>query len=137
LKILKKYDIIFIEKRGRRKMIDKNLFNTLKLNVNEATNTWTALRDTVKTCSSFAHYDDWDKMWDLVEEYLPDESKNTPLDQINENKENETMNFNFGGMFDGMFKPVARSMCKIGMDGQIAIRTPSGYRLLILRSTSS
>ena len=109
-------------------MIDKNLFNTLKLNFDEATNTWTALRDTVKTCSSFAHYDDWDKMWDLVEEYLPDESRNTPLDQINENKENKTMNFNFGGMFDGMFKPVARSMCKIGMDGQIAIRTPSGYK---------
>ena len=109
-------------------MIDKNLFNTLKLNVDEATNTWTSLSNNIRTYNGFAHYNKWDKMWDLIEEYLPDESKNTPLDQINENKENETMNLNFGGMFDGMFKPVARSMCKIGMDGQIAIRTNSGYK---------
>ena len=72
-------------------MIDKNLFNTLKLNVDEATNTWTALSNNIRTYNGFAHYNEWDKMWDLIEEYLPDESKNTPLDQINENKENETI----------------------------------------------
>ncbi len=36
--------------------------------------------------------------------------------------------FDFGNMFNGMFKPVARGYCKISMDGQIAIKTTSGYK---------
>ena len=47
----------------------------------------------------------------------------------NKRKEQGTMmNFDFGNMFNGMFKPVARGYCKIGMNGQVAIRTKSGYK---------
>jgi hypothetical protein len=38
------------------------------------------------------------------------------------------MNFDFGNMFNGMFKPVARGYCKIGMNGKVAIKTKSGYK---------
>lgn len=38
------------------------------------------------------------------------------------------MNFNFGDMFNGMFKPVAPGYCKLGMNGKIAIKTSSGYK---------
>ena len=38
------------------------------------------------------------------------------------------MNFNFGDMFNGMFKPVANGYCKLGMNGKIAIKTSSGYK---------
>ena len=38
------------------------------------------------------------------------------------------MNFDFGNMFNGMFKPVGRGMCKIGMNGKVAIKTASGYK---------
>lgn len=36
--------------------------------------------------------------------------------------------FDFGGMFNGMFKPVARGYCKMGANGKIAIYTKSGYK---------
>lgn len=38
------------------------------------------------------------------------------------------MNFDFGNMFNGMFKPVARGYCKMGMNGKVAIKTSSGYK---------
>ena len=34
----------------------------------------------------------------------------------------------FGNMFNGMFKPVARGYCKMGMNGQVAVKTTSGYK---------
>jgi hypothetical protein len=36
--------------------------------------------------------------------------------------------FDFGGMFNGMFKPVAKGYCKMGANGKIAIYTKSGYK---------
>ena len=44
------------------------------------------------------------------------------------NNEEENNMFDFGNMFNGMFKQVGRGMCKIGMNGQIAIKTSSGYK---------
>lgn len=38
------------------------------------------------------------------------------------------MNFNFGDMFNGMFKPVAHGYCKIAANGKIAIKTETGYK---------
>lgn len=38
------------------------------------------------------------------------------------------MAFDFGNMFNGMFKPVARGMCKIGMNGKVAVKTSTGYK---------
>lgn len=38
------------------------------------------------------------------------------------------MNFGFGNAFNGMFGPVRPGMCKIGMNGQIAINTSTGYK---------
>jgi hypothetical protein len=46
----------------------------------------------------------------------------------NERKESDMMNFDFSNMFSGMFKPVGRGMCKIGMNGKVAIKTSSGYK---------
>lgn len=36
--------------------------------------------------------------------------------------------FDFGNMFNGMFKPVAHGYCKMGMNGQVAVKTASGYK---------
>ena len=47
-------------------------------------------------------------------------------------KENEDM-FNFDGMFNGMFKPVAHGYCKMGANGKVAIRTSSGYKTFDLK----
>lgn len=38
------------------------------------------------------------------------------------------MMFDFGNMFNGMFKPVGTGQCKIGMNGQIAVKTRTGYK---------
>lgn len=38
------------------------------------------------------------------------------------------MGFEFGNMFDGMFRPTARGVCKLGANGQIAIKTSTGYK---------
>ena len=36
--------------------------------------------------------------------------------------------FDFGNMFNGMFKPVARGYCKMGMNGRVAVKTSTGYK---------
>lgn len=36
--------------------------------------------------------------------------------------------WNFGKMFNGMFRQLKDGCCKIGMNGQVAIKTPSGYK---------
>lgn len=36
--------------------------------------------------------------------------------------------FNFGNMFNGMFKQVKPGCCKIGMNGKIAVNTSTGYK---------
>jgi len=50
------------------------------------------------------------------------------LEEKFERKESDIMSFDFGNMFNGMFKPVGRGMCKIGMNGKVAIKTSSGYK---------
>ena len=47
------------------------------------------------------------------------------LDNIIMEEENNM--FDFGNMFNGMFKPVARGYCKMGMDGKVAVKTSAGY----------
>ena len=42
------------------------------------------------------------------------------------------MNFTFGNMFNGMFKPVAKGLCKISITGAPAISTKSGYKVFDL-----
>lgn len=66
-------------------------------------------------------------------EYLDTNEENTKilcdvLNYLEDKKENKTMAFDFGNMFNGMFKPVARGYCKMGMNGKVAIRTSSGYK---------
>ena len=36
--------------------------------------------------------------------------------------------FDFGNMFNGMFKPVAKGYCKMGANGKIAIKVQNGYK---------
>ena len=50
------------------------------------------------------------------------------LDEKINDRENQTMDFGFGNMFGGMFKPIARGACKMGMNGEIAVRTSTGYK---------
>ena len=38
------------------------------------------------------------------------------------------MNFDIGNMFNGMFRPVARGMCKLAANGKVAIYTSTGYK---------
>lgn len=38
------------------------------------------------------------------------------------------MNFSFGNVFNGMFGPVKPGMCKIGLNGEIAVKTSTGYK---------
>lgn len=42
--------------------------------------------------------------------------------------------FEFGEMFNGMFKPVAKGGCKMGMNGQIAIKTSTGYKTFNIKT---
>ena len=56
------------------------------------------------------------------------------LDYLENKKENKTMGFDFGNMFNGMFKPIARGYCKMGMNGKVAIRTSTGYKTFDLKS---
>lgn len=41
--------------------------------------------------------------------------------------------FDFGNMFNGMFKPVARGYCKMGMNGKVAVKTSTGYKTFDLK----
>ena len=41
--------------------------------------------------------------------------------------------FDFNGMFNGMFKPVAHGYCKMGANGKVAIRTSTGYKTFDLK----
>lgn len=54
------------------------------------------------------------------------------LAEYQKNKEEKEM-FDFGNMFNGMFKPVARGYCKMGANGKVAIRTSSGYKTFDLK----
>ena len=75
--------------------------------------------------------------------YIPEDERTeefyTLLDKTMEKiddyaeKENTTMNFDFGNMFNGMFKPIARGYCKMGMNGKVAIRTSTGYKTFDLK----
>lgn len=49
-------------------------------------------------------------------------------------KENKNNMFNFESMFNGMFKPVSHGCCKMGMNGQIAIKTSTGYKTFNVKS---
>lgn len=42
--------------------------------------------------------------------------------------------FDFGNMFNGMFKPVARGYCKMGVDGQVAVKTSTGYKTFNIKN---
>lgn len=40
----------------------------------------------------------------------------------------------FSNMFNGMFKPIARGCCKMGINGEIAVKTSSGYKTFNLKT---
>lgn len=42
--------------------------------------------------------------------------------------------FDFGNMFNGMFKPVAHGYCKMGMNGQVAVKTSTGYKTFNIKT---
>lgn len=39
----------------------------------------------------------------------------------------------FDGMFGNVFAPIGKDMCKLGMNGKIAIKTPNGYKTFDLK----
>ena len=76
-----------------------------------------------------------DLLTKLVIQYLPDlsteqqqdlEAVISHFDNIIMEEENNM--FDFGNMFNGMFKPVARGYCKMGMNGKVAVKTSTGYK---------
>ncbi len=73
----------------------------------------------------------WDKWVNPNKKYWETNSigymKNKPEVAVENKKETKNM-FDFGNMFNGMFRPVARGMCKMGANGKVAIRTNSGYK---------
>lgn len=54
--------------------------------------------------------------------YLPEDKK-----EFENRKDNNDM-FDFGNFFNGMFKPIKDSCCKMAMNGKIAIKTSNGYK---------
>lgn len=50
-------------------------------------------------------------------------TKKTPTTK---KEDNDMLDFN--NMFNGMFKPVSNGCCKMSMDGQIAVKTSTGYK---------
>ena len=38
------------------------------------------------------------------------------------------MKMNFNSMFNGMFQPVANGCCKMGVNGEVAVKTSTGYK---------
>ena len=46
------------------------------------------------------------------------------------------MSFGFGNVFNGMFGPVKAGMCKIGLNGQVAVKTSTGYKTFDLKKNN-
>ena len=65
----------------------------------------------------------------LCEELDSGKEENKPIQR----KEKEEM-FDFGNMFNGMFKPVAKGYCKMGMNGQVAVKTSTGYKTFNIKT---
>ena len=58
-------------------------------------------------------------------------------DTEKEQKERKEENmFDFGNMFNGMFKPVAKGYCKMGANGKIAIKVQNGYKTFNVKTNS-
>ena len=71
----------------------------------------------------------------MIIDYLPDldAEQQKDLNEViscldNIIMEEENNMFDFGNMFNGMFKPVARGYCKMGMNGKVAVKTSTGYK---------
>jgi len=62
-----------------------------------------------------------------------DESDGTLIKKKNNIKENKTMDFGFNDMFGKMFRPCPAGNCKLAMNGQIAVKTRSGYKTFDLK----
>lgn len=77
-------------------------------------------------------HDKLDKAKDIINNiYLPKTATFTAENSIisaDLNHEGENNMFDFGNMFHGMFKPVAKGYCKMGMNGQVAVKTSTGYK---------
>lgn len=59
---------------------------------------------------------------------FPTNTVSSSVKTKNSNEKEQKDMFDFGNAFNGMFKPVARGLCKMGANGQVAIKTGSGYK---------
>lgn len=48
--------------------------------------------------------------------------------ELEKEERKEEYMFDFGNMFNGMFKPVAKGYCKMGANGKVAIKCNGGYK---------
>lgn len=65
----------------------------------------------------------FDQLGEMAEEIT------NKFEKLSDKKEKETETMvDFGNMFNGMFKPVARGNCKMGMNGKVAVKTSTGYK---------
>lgn len=85
--------------------------------------------DLARLCEEFNHSEGFSGLTKLYEELDSGKEENQSIKR----KEKEEM-FDFGNMFNGMFKPVAKGYCKMGMNGQVAVKTSTGYKTFNIKT---
>ena len=85
--------------------------------------------DLARLCEEFNSSQDCNDSTKAYEELDSGKEENQSIKR----KEKEEM-FDFGNMFNGMFKPVAKGYCKMGMNGQVAIKTSTGYKTFNIKT---
>ena len=85
--------------------------------------------DLARLCEEFNSSKGFSDLTKLYEELDSGKEENQSI----ERKEKEEM-FDFGNMFNGMFKPVAKGYCKMGMNGQVAVKTSTGYKTFNIKT---
>ena len=85
--------------------------------------------DLARLCDEFNSSEGFSGLTKLYEELDSGKEENQSIKR----KEKEEM-FDFGNMFNGMFKPVAKGYCKMGMNGQVAVKTSTGYKTFNIKT---
>lgn len=60
-------------------------------------------------------------------------NKPNKIEKENKSKESENNNM-FDNLFNGMFKQITKGCCKIGMNGEVAVKTSNGYKTFDIKT---
>lgn len=79
--------------------------------------------------SSYVNYlNDHDLIWKVKAPENNCSIAETNHSTVEKKEKKDNNMFNFNNMFDGMFKAVSNGCCKMSMDGQVAVKTSTGYK---------